>query len=80
MSRVLAEVEYFSRSHVHTWDDGRGPRRVFVDNVELVDVTYADSVLGIAVMAAQPVQLLPGTEYIDQVVMTGDVLIEPVVT
>lgn len=71
------ETEYFQQPHVHTWDDGRGMRRVFVDGVEQTDASYADTVLGIVVVAAQPLRVLPGTEYMDQIVVMGDVRVEP---
>ncbi len=77
MSSVKTESEYFQQEHVHTMADGRGPRRVYIDGTECDDVTYADTMLGIAVMAVQPVRVLPGTEYIDQIAVMGDVRVEP---
>lgn len=77
MNSAKAELDYFKQEHVHTMADGRGPRRVFIDGTECDDVTYADAMLGIAVMAVQPVRVLPGTEYIDQIAVMGDVRVEP---
>nr|GFA33334.1 hypothetical protein [Tanacetum cinerariifolium] len=71
-----AEADYFCQDHVHTWDDGRGRRVVFVDDVECSHVTYADIRLGIVVAATQPIKVLPGTDYIDQLVLVGDVRVE----
>lgn len=77
MSSAKPEADYFSQEHVHTADDGRGLRQVYVDGVASADVTYADTELGIAIMATQPLRVLPGTEYIDQVAVIGDVRVEP---
>jgi hypothetical protein len=77
MSSVKAEADYFGQEHVHTMADGRGPRRAFIDDIEYTDVTYADTKLGIAVMANQPLRAWPGTEYIDESVVMGDVRVEP---
>ncbi|MBA1200467.1 hypothetical protein G7009_01445 [Pseudomonas capeferrum] len=76
MSSSKAEAEYFSREHVHIAGDGRGPRLAFIDGIECNYVCYADTVLGIAVVAVQPFQVMPGTDYIDQIVLMGDVRIE----
>lgn len=78
MSNSKAEAEYFCQDHVHTWDDGRGRRLVFVDDIECSYVTYADIRLGIVVTANQPISVLPGTDYIDQFVLMGDVRVEAV--
>jgi hypothetical protein len=72
------EAEYFQQPNVHTWDDGRGRRHVFVDGISYDHVSYADIKLGIVIMAAEPIRVLPGTEYIDQIVVMGDVCVEPV--
>ena len=73
-----AEAEYFQQPHVHTYEDGRGQRNVFVDGDLQCLVAYADIKLGIAVKAVEPINVLPGTEYIDQVVVMGNVCVEPV--
>ncbi|MCF7541828.1 hypothetical protein [Pseudomonas petrae] len=77
MSSVLNQDEYFRQAHVHTGDDGRGLRRVLVDGVECQDVCYADTALGIVVAAFRPLRVVPGTDEIDQFVMLGDVVVEP---
>ncbi|VVO23100.1 hypothetical protein [Pseudomonas fluorescens] len=77
MGSAISEADYFSQEHVHTMADGRGPRRVFIDGAECDVVTYADTKLGIAVMANQPLRVLPGTEYIDESVVMGDIRVEP---
>ena len=77
MTSAKTESEYFKQAHVHTGDDGRGLRDVFVGGVLFDDVTFADTELGIAVMAVQPLRVLPGTEYIDQIAVLGDVRVEP---
>ena len=43
--------------HIHTVDDGRGPRRVFVDGREIASPIYADTKRGIVDAYAQPVRL-----------------------
>lgn len=73
----MAEAAYFNQSHVHTVDDGRGLRRVFVDGTLVDGVTCADTELGIAIMANQPLRVLPGTEYIDQIAVMGGIRVEP---
>ena len=77
MTSAKAEADYFKQSHAHNGDDGRGLRDVFVDGALCDDVTYADTELGIAVMATQPLRVLPGTDYIDQIAVMGDVRVEP---
>ena len=77
MISAKAEAEYFSQPHVHSGDDSRGLRDVFVDGVLCDDVTFADTELGIAVIAAKPLRVLPGTEYIDQIAVLGEVRVEP---
>lgn len=77
MTDTEAEAAYFNQPHVHTAEDGRGWRHVFIDGALVDHVAYADTRLGIAVMATQPVRVLPGTEYIDQIVVMGDVRVEP---
>jgi hypothetical protein len=73
------QVEYFSQEHVHTPDDGRGLRRVCVDGVEHDLVTYADTALGIAIVAIQPLRVVPGTDRVDEYVAMGDVSVERMV-
>ena len=77
MISAKAEAEYFNQPHVHSGDDGRGLRDVFVDGVLCDDVTFADTELGIAVIAAQPLRVLPGSECIDQIAVLGEVRVEP---
>ncbi|WP_296257780.1 MULTISPECIES: hypothetical protein [unclassified Pseudomonas] len=77
MNSVKPEADYFRQEHVHTPGDGRGPRHVFIDGAECSDVTYADTKLGIAVIATHPLRVLPGTDYIDETVVMGDVRVEP---
>lgn len=76
MSSAILEADYFRQEHVHTVDDGRGLRRVFIDGTSCDDVTYADTELGIAIMANQPLRVLPGTDYIDQIAVMGDIRVE----
>lgn len=71
------EAEYFAQAHVHTGTDGRGLRRVLVDGVEVDEVSFADTKLGIVVVARQPVRVLQGTDRIDEYVVMGDVRVEP---
>lgn len=40
--------------HIHTPDDGRGPREVYVDGKKLDKVFYADTRRGIACYYPQP--------------------------
>ena len=77
MYSAKAEVDYFKQEQVHTLADGRGPRLVFIDGVERADVTYADTELGIAVIATHPLRVLPDTHRIDEVAVMGDIRIEP---
>ena len=71
------EIEYFSQAHVHTVGDGRGPRRILVDDAEVQDVSFADTELGIVVVADQPFRVQPGTNRIAECVVMGDVRVEP---
>lgn len=77
MYSAKAEVDYFKQEQVHTLADGRGPRLVFIDGLERANVTYADTQLGIAVLAAEPLRVLPGTDRIDEFAVMGDIRIEP---
>lgn len=78
MSSVPDQADYFRQAHVHTGDDGRGLRRVLVDGVEQQHVSYADTELGIAVASVMPLQVIPGTDDIDQYVVMGDVRVEAI--
>jgi|GEM_PF-1407445 len=63
--------------HIHTPDDGRGLRRVFIDGVEVKDVSYVDTRLGLAIVARQPLRTYPGTDCIDEDPVWGDIRVEP---
>lgn len=43
--------------HIHTRDDGRGPRRVYVDGALIDRVVYADTKHGIVKYHKQPLEI-----------------------
>jgi hypothetical protein len=43
-----------SREHIHTWEDGSGPRRVFLDGRGIQDVAYADTKDGALEVLGRP--------------------------
>lgn len=42
--------------HIHTYDDGRGPRRCFVDGVETRHVIEANTLLGVVRVVVLPLE------------------------
>jgi hypothetical protein len=77
MSSVKSEVDYFSKDHVHTVDDGRGVREVYLDGAKVDDVIFADTQLGLIVAYSDPLEVIPGTDFIDSYHAWGDVRVEP---
>lgn len=49
-----------SGEHVHSWEDGRGQRHVFIDGVPVTHVIWCDTKDGIAVVADQPLKSSDG--------------------
>lgn len=77
MSITKAETDYFAQDHVHTVDDGRGARDVYLDGFKVNHVTFADTQLGLVVAYCEPVEIIPGTDCIDSHYAWGDVRVEP---
>lgn len=74
---IKSEVDYFNQEHVHTADDGRGAREVYLDGIKVNDVIFADTQLGLIVACCEPLEVIPGTEYLDGYHAWGDVRVEP---
>ena len=77
MSSTKAEADYFAQEHVHTVDDGRGAREVYLDGVKVQDAFFADTQLGLVVAYCEPVEIIPGTDCIDSYHACGEVRVEP---
>ena len=77
MSITKAEADYFAQEHVHTVDDGRGAREVYLDGVKVQDAFFADTQLGLVVAYCEPVEIIPGTDRIDSYHAWGEVRVEP---
>ena len=78
MTIIKAETDYFAQDHVHTVDDGRGARDVYLDGFKVNHVTFADIQLGLIIAHYDPLEIIPGTEYLDGYHAWGDVRVEPV--
>ncbi|MBK3444121.1 hypothetical protein [Pseudomonas lactis] len=78
MSITKAEADYFAQVHVHTVDDGRGAREVYLDGVKVGDaVCCADTQLGLVVAAYHPLEIMPGTDNFDGYHAWGEVRVVP---
>lgn len=77
MSSTKAEADYFAQEHVHTVDDGRGAREVYLDGVKVNHVTFADTQLGLIAAHYDPLEIITGTEYLDGYHAWGEVRVEP---
>ena len=77
MSITKAEADYFAQVHVHTVDDGRGERLVFLDGTQVQDAFFADTQLRLVVAYCDPVEVIPGTDRIDSYHAWGNVRVEP---
>lgn len=64
--------------HVHTPDDGRGKRNVFVNGVLIDGVTYADTLNGLVIYAPKPYRVAKGKDYIYTRKLRGAVTVVPV--
>lgn len=60
--------------HVHSWDDGRGHRNVFIDGQLTTNVIWCDTKAGIAVAADSPLKSSDG-ETIDFHPVWGEVVV-----
>ncbi|MBP5969938.1 hypothetical protein [Pseudomonas iridis] len=76
LDSAKTEAHYFSQEHVHTVDDGRGARDVYLDGVKVDDVFFADTQLGLIVAYCDPLEVIPGTDFIDSYHAWGDVRVE----
>lgn len=64
-------------SHVHTPDDGRGPRRVYLNGTPIYRVIYADTLNGEVRFHSAPPQLdSPGEDFVEHT-LYGVVTVEP---
>jgi len=61
--------------HIHTWDDGRGHRRVFVDGKEMNRVRKADTKRGRVWYVPYPVRVNAKFEAVEKV-RKGKVTVE----
>ena len=77
MSITKAEADYFAQVHVHTPEDGRGCRAVYLDGIEVQDAFFANTQLGLVVAYCEPVEIIPGTDRIDSYHAWGEVRVEP---
>lgn len=77
MSITKAEADYFAQVHVHTVDDGRGAREVYLDGVKVQDAFFADIQLGLIITCYDPLEIIPGTDRIDSYHAWGEVRVEP---
>lgn len=50
--------------HIHTADDGRGMRDVYVNGNKIDGVTYADTKLGFVIYAPKPFRVEKGKDYV----------------
>ncbi|ETF08350.1 hypothetical protein [Pseudomonas moraviensis] len=75
-----SETDYFSQERVHTVEDGRGERLVFLDGTQVQDAFFADTQLGLVVAYCDPVEVIPGTDRIDSYHAWGDVRVSQVPT
>ena len=77
MSITKAEADYFAQEHVHTVDDGRGAREVYLDRVKVDYAIFADTKLGLVVSHFQPLRVVPGSGQLDEYHAWGEVRVEP---
>lgn len=66
-----------SGDHIHSWDDGRGRREVFVDGVPVTHVIWCDTKVGIAVVTDYPLKSSDG-EHVDFHPVWGEVTVKSV--
>ena len=66
------------RQHIHTRDDGRGPRRVFVDGRPMDRVVYADTRRGIVRYHNDPPKLDKYGKRVIERTRRGVVTVEPI--
>jgi len=65
--------------HIHTADDGRGYRKVFVNGNEIPHVSYADTKKGVVWFAPNGIQLMrKDRTRIYERKLTGVVTVEPI--
>ena len=64
--------------HIHTPDDGRGLRRVYLDGVALERVVYADTERGIARVYDDPPRISRRRECVISRKVRGVVTVEPI--
>ena len=62
--------------HIHTVDDGRGYRKVFVNGNYIPETTYADTKKGVVYFAPSPVRVMRRKQEIYQRKLTGTVTVE----
>lgn len=60
--------------HIHSWDDGRGRREVFIDGEPVAQVIWCDTRSGIAVVTDYPIKSSDG-EHVDFHPVWGEVTV-----
>lgn len=63
--------------HIHTPDDGRGQRKVFVNGNEIDGVNYADTKLGFVIYSPRPYRMAKGKDYVYTRKLRGTVTVTP---
>ena len=74
--RYVGRLMGFLRPWVHTPDDGRGMRRVYVDGVEVRPVVYADTRAGFVRCYHDPIRLDRKREVARTYKVRGEVVVE----
>jgi hypothetical protein len=65
-----------SGEHIHSWDDGRGLRKVLIDGQPVTHVIWCDTKVGIAVVTDYPLKSSNG-EHVDFHPVWGEITVVP---